>query len=147
MNAQPAQKPTILLTEADVIVRLILAEHLRHCAIVVEAASAQEARAVLVAGPPIDIMIADAQLAGGDETGFALAQWVRRYRPQIEVIMTASVTHKAQAAADFCARYPATKAVETAALSQRIRAMLAERKRRLRPGAPTASALLRRRRR
>lgn len=147
MQAQSTKKPTILLTEADVIVRFVLAEQLRHCAMVIEAATAQEARAVLVAGPEIDLIIADARLAGDEDTGFALAQWVRRYRPQIEVMLTASIAHKAQTVADFCARDPAVKAVEGLALTQKIRAMLAERKRRLRPPAPGAAALLHRRRR
>lgn len=147
MTAQSPHKPTILLTEADVIVRLILAEHLRRCATVLEAANAQEAKAILVAGPAINMLIADAQLAGDDETGFALAQWVRRYRPQVEVVLTASLVNKAQAAADFCARYPETEALDTAMLTQRIRAMLAERKRRMRPSAPAAYAKAWRRRR
>jgi CheY-like chemotaxis protein len=147
MTITRKDKRTILLTEADVIVRLVLAEHLRPCAIVIEAANAQEAKAVLVAGPHIDILVADAQLAGGDETGFALAQWARRYRPRMEVILTASVTHKAQTASEYCARYPDLGDIDAAKLSQKLHAMLAERKRRMRPSAPTAAAALRRRRR
>lgn len=147
MKAHPADKPTILLTEADVILRLVLAEHLRKCGVtVVEAASGQEARAVLVAGPHIDIVMADAQLAGGDENGFALAQWARRYRPHVEVILAASIAHKVQAASEYCARHPGrANPVDVAALTQKIHFMLAERKRRMRPSAPAAQLKRRRR--
>jgi DNA-binding NtrC family response regulator len=146
MATDPQGPKTILLVEADVIVRFAVADHLRACAIVIEAASAQDARQVLVAGPPIDIVMSDAQLAG-DENGFALAQWVRRHRPDTEVILTSSIINKAQAASEFCARHP-DQAVPADAngLATRIHAMMAERKRRLRPPSTTAAAPRRRKR-
>jgi DNA-binding NtrC family response regulator len=137
----------ILLVEPDVIVRFALAEQLRTCAQrVIEAASAQEARSVLVAGPEIDVLISDAVLAG-DENGFALAQWVRRHRPQIETILTSSIINKAQAASDFCARNRDGAVSDPAALATRIHSMLAERKRRMRPSSNTAAMSVRRKRR
>lgn len=145
----PARKkdPIILLVEADVIVRFALAEYLRACQfVVIEAADAGDAKAVLVAGPAINILMSDAQLAG-DSNGFALAQWVRRHRPQVEVILTSTVTKKAEAASAFCGLYPDRKTISDAAgLASRIQAMLAERKRRTRPGANTANAAAKRRR-
>jgi DNA-binding NtrC family response regulator len=140
-------KTTILLVEADVIVRFALAEYLRACDLkVLEAASAHDARQVLLAGPPIQILMSDAQLAG-DENGFALAQWVRRHRPEIEVILTSSVINKAQAASDFCSRNPdQALPSEAVALATRIHTMMAERKRRLRPPSATAAATRRRKR-
>lgn len=139
---------TILLVEADVIVRYLLAEYLRACSLtVIEAASAADAKAVFLAGPPINILLSDAQLAGGDN-GFALARWVRRHRPGVEIILTSSIANKAQVTSEFCARYPDRKTPSDAAgLASRIQAMTAERKRRSRPRPNSAAVLQRRRRR
>lgn len=141
---------TVLLVESDVIVRFALAEYLRACGVrVIEAASAQDAKAVLVVGSgvDVDVLLADAQLAG-DENGFALARWVRRHRSHIEVILTSSIANKAEAAGDFCNRNPErVRSSESSGLVTRITAMLAERKRRMRPTPPTAKIAVRRRRR
>lgn len=138
---------TILLVEEDVIVRFAIAEYLRACDFtVIEAASGTDARAVLVAGPAIDVLMSDAQLAG-NENGFALAQWVRRHRPNVEVLLMSSLAQKSQIASDFCARYPDRKTLSDAAgLTSRVQAMLAERKRRTRSPSSTASVNARRRR-
>jgi len=132
----------ILLVEDDVIIRLGVAEHLRACGFaVLEAAGAHEARTILVAGPPIDILLSDAQLAGPD-TGFALAQWVRRHRPNVKVILVATTSHKIEAASSLCSHTPNR---DGQSLETRIRTMMAERARRLRPPAATAGLLRRRR--
>lgn len=135
-------KGTILLVEGDVVIRYALSEYLRACGIkVIEAASGEEAKAILQAGPEIHVLMSDAQLAG-PESGFALAQWIRRYRPSIEIILTSSITNKAEAASEFCGRGP-----DGAKLSAKIRALIAERKRRARPPSSTEAAPVRRRRR
>lgn len=147
MATEAHHQRTILLVEADVIIRCALAEYLRVCThTVIEASSGHDARQVLVAGPAVHILMSDAQLAG-DENGFALAQWVRRHRPEIEVMLTSSIQNKAQAANDFCARNPEQKLPSDAnGLSARVNAMIAERKRRLRPPSTTAAAPRRRKR-
>lgn len=138
-SAKSSRKPrTLLLAEEDVIVRLGLATYLRECGfVVIEAASAVEARAVLMAGPKIDILYADAQLAG-PESGFALAQWVRRHRPSVRVILTATLMNKAEAAADLCSRRDAVW------LKDHIASMIAERTRRERKPSSSESAPRRR---
>lgn len=130
---------TVLLVEADVLVRFAIADHLRACAItVIEAANADDARAILVAGPECAILLSDASLAEGG--GFVLAQWVRRHRPKMEVILTASNTSKAQAASDIAARDPECRPPNSVTqLAAKLNAMLAERKRRLRQQPKTAS--------
>ena len=126
---------TLLLAEADVIIRLAIAEHLRACGFaVLEAAGAQEARAILLAGPEIDILMSDAQLVG--DSGFALAQWVRRHRPRMRVVLTSTRANKVEAAGALCTHSPGHDA---ASLETRLRAMLAERARRLRPPASSSS--------
>ncbi len=147
----PSQKQRdttcILLVEADVIIRFALADYLRGCGLtVIEAPNAADARAVLVAGPTIDVVMSDAQLAG-NENGFALAQWVRRHRPKVEVLLTSSLANKAETASAFCSRYQERTTVSDAAgLVSRIQAMLAERKRRTRPPSSAASLGAKRRR-
>ena len=137
MSRKSARKPerTVLLVEGDVIVRLGLADYLRTCAwTVLEAASAEEARAILVAGPKIGVLISDAELAG-DDTGFALATWVRRHRAGVRVILAAALATKSEAVAGLCDRN------DEGVLRTRIRAMFAERSRRLRrPSAGQALA-------
>ena len=139
--ASQSKKTTILLVEADVIVRFAIADYLRTCdLVVVEVGSADEARAILVAGPTINVLLSDAQLAGGG-SGFVLAQWVRRHRPDIDVVLTASIASKAQAAAELAARDPVCRPPSDAAgLLARLNGMLAERKRRLRQQPRAASA-------
>lgn len=124
---------TLLLAEDDVIVRLVMAEHLRACGLtVIEAASAQEAKIILLTGAKVDIMMADAQLAG-PVSGFALAQWVRRNRPGIAVVLTGGLKSKAEAAHDMCERAAKqTPSGDPTSLHDRIAAMIAERDRRLR---------------
>ncbi len=131
---------TILFVEADVLVRFMLAQHLRKCGLaVIEVVSGAEARAVLLAGPPVETILADAQLAG-DENGFALARWVRRHRQSVDVILTSTLAHKVQVVCEFCADNDAQ------ALRARIQAMIAERTRRLRPAPKTAPTAFKRKR-
>lgn len=123
----------VLLVEADVLVRFAIGDYLRACRItVIEAVTADDAKAVLVAGPAIDVLLSDAQLAD-QGSGFVLAQWVRRHRPGVEIILTGSIASKAQAAAMITARFPDCKPDSDAAtLAAKLSAMIAERKRRLR---------------
>jgi len=95
---------TILVAEDDVLVRIAIAEYLRACGFrVIEASGGLEAKTVLQHGPEIHVLFADARLAG-DDNSFALAQWTRRYRPKISVILNANLPKKSEAAAHLCAR-------------------------------------------
>jgi CheY-like chemotaxis protein len=135
-SAHPIAKSplTVLLVEADVIIRFALAQHMRGFGhTVIEVVSGVEARAVLLAGPKIDVVLADAQLAG-DENGFALARWVRRHRKSVDVILTGTLVHKVQVVCEFCADGESADG-DAQALTVEIQSMLAERARRLR-GAP-----------
>lgn len=137
-------KQTVLLADGDVIIRMALGDYLRACGHkVLEAANGDEAKAVLQSGIAIDVLLSDAELAGV-ENGFALAQWVRRYRPSVEVILTSTVSGKAQTASEFCARHPTKAPYDSSGLTARIRALNAERKRRSRPPSSTSPARQRR---
>ena len=134
----PKAKLTLLLAEADVIVRFVIAEHLRSCGlIVVEAANADEAKTILLARPKIDYLLADAQLAG-PVSGFALAQWVRRHRPGLVVVLSGGLRGKADMASDMCERAAKKRSPhDGATLHDRMQAMMAERDRRSRKPSST----------
>lgn len=94
----------ILVVEDDVLVRIALGDYLRECGFrVIEASGSLEAKTILQHGPEIHILFADARLAG-DDNAFALAQWVRRFRPKISIVLNASLAKKAEAAAHLCNR-------------------------------------------
>jgi CheY-like chemotaxis protein len=140
-SSKSKSKPdlTLLLAEDDVIIRLVLADHLRECGLcVIEAASAEEAKTILTAGAKIDFMLADAELAG-PVNGFALAQWVRRNRPGVAVVLSAGAHNKAEAAYDMCRRTAKKDGHgEPASLRDRIASLTAERDRRLRKSSTAA---------
>lgn len=94
-------RATILVADNDVIVRIALAEYLRDCGSrVIEAASAAEAMTVLEHGPSIDVLMVEARR--GDDSSFALAQWARQHSPRTNVIISAGLTRKSEAAAQLC---------------------------------------------
>lgn len=129
-----ATAKTILLVDDDVVIRLAVAEFLRGCGFVVlEASGSKEARTILLAGPAIDILLSDAQLVGED-SGFALAQWVRRHRTAVKVLLTATTANKIESAASLCTHSPG---YDAKSLQTRIRSMMSERARRARPAAST----------
>ena len=94
---------TVLLVNSDIIVRSALAAYLRDCGYrVVEAADADEAMRLLDAQRvPVEVVFT-AIGAGGEAEGFTLAQWVRRERPGLEVVIAGSPARAAGAAGDLC---------------------------------------------
>lgn len=134
-NSKTAQT-VILFVEDDIIIRLNVADYLRQCGFaVIEASGSKEARTIIIAGLKFDVLLSDAQLAGED-SGFALAQWVRRHRPNVKVILTATTAAKIEAAGSFCTHSPRH---DVQRLESRIRVMMSERARRTRPPASAAS--------
>ena len=66
----------------------------------------------------------------GAMDGFALAQWVRRERPNIDVVMAGTPARAADAAGDLCEQGPAPhRPLEPSAVLARIRRLLAMRRR------------------
>jgi DNA-binding response OmpR family regulator len=123
--------PTVLLVEADVLVRSPLADYLRECGYrVLEARDTAEARQLL--GKPeedVDVVLIEAQ--GQGETGFAFAAWIREHRPQTEVILTGAVEHATRKAADLCEDGPELrKPYDHRLVLDRIKRLIAARDRR-----------------
>lgn len=82
--------PTILVVEDEVLVRLMIARHLRERGFrVVEASHAGEALDALEADENIDVLFTDV-LMPGVMNGVMLARWVRQNRPAIGVVLTSA---------------------------------------------------------
>ena len=122
---------TVLLVEDDVLVRLVIAGYLRDCGYrVLEAASADEALRLLERDEPrVDVVLTDIEMPGQMD-GFALAQWLRRERPSIEVLMAGTPARAADAAGDLCEQSPTpTRPDSPTVVLARIRRLLAMRRR------------------
>ena len=78
----------VLVVEDEAILRMMVAGHLRANGYrVIEAASLNEAVAVLSSGEPADIVFSDVNLSGS-LGGLSLTVWVREHFPAVPVILT-----------------------------------------------------------
>lgn len=94
------------MVDDEVLIRIAISEYLRECGFcVVEARNGDEAILVLQAGVAIDVVFADVQMPG-ERDGIDLAQWVRRERPDVKVILTSGVARAARQAERLCADAP-----------------------------------------
>lgn len=100
-NGHPAPS-TILVVEDEVLVRMAVADYLRHCGYrVVEAKTGEEAQAILRAGELVEILFSDIDLGPGIN-GFELAKWTRENYRDIRILLTSGVTKMAQTAEGLC---------------------------------------------
>lgn len=91
LSDQPSgkAKPTILVVEDVVLVRLVAAEQLRQAGFdVIEARTADEAIRLLGAPVQIDLVFSDVRLQDGSLDGFGLARWISDQRPETKVLLT-----------------------------------------------------------
>ena len=119
---------TVLIVEDEVLIRWVIAEHLRECGYrVIEAGSGDEALDILRrTALSIDVVFSDVRMPGAID-GFALAQWVRRQRPAIKVVLTSGIARAADAAQALCEEAPLVpKPYSPAELERRIRMLLAQ---------------------
>lgn len=87
-GTQPSAIRTILVVEDETLVRMAIAETLRDAGYrVLEAASAEEAMALLVSFGNIAVLFTDIQMPGA-LNGAALARLARRHHPGVRVIAT-----------------------------------------------------------
>ena len=124
---QPAAPSRIILAvEDDVLVRAVAANYLRGRGFeVIEAGDAHEAVRVLAAAVPVDLVLSDVQMPGSMD-GVGLAQWVRRERPELKIILTSGAVPRIVDAADLGEPLPfLAKPYDHAELERRIRALLA----------------------
>jgi len=118
--------PTVLVVVDEVLVRMALSDYLRECGYnVVETSDAQEAIEVMTSDVAVDVAFSDIVMPGSLD-GFGLAQWIRRERPDIKVVLSSGVARSAKAAGELCEHGPIlAKPYEHADLERRIRALLA----------------------
>lgn len=100
-------RPCVLLLDADVLVRHLIAEYLRGCGYrVAEAASSDEAVAILVHGTvQVDTLLMDMD-ASGEKRGFALLRHLRQAFPDVDIIPAGSPAKATEEAADLCEQGP-----------------------------------------
>ena len=128
---QVADVETVLVVEDEVLVRLVIAGYLRDCGYrVIEAGNAAEALKVLEREDArVGVVLTDVEMPG-EMDGFALARWLRRERPDIDVVMAGTPRRAADAAGELCEQGPASeRPYEPAAVVDRIRQLLALRRR------------------
>ena len=126
MESHPAK--TIMMLEPDVLIRMVIAEHLRDCGYrVIEGVAAQDVWAVLESGRKLDIVLADVKLAG-DVDGFSLARRIRQTRSDIDVILTSGIAGVAQESHDLCEEGPIKKPYEAKDVEARIRNLVERRR-------------------
>jgi len=88
---------TILVVEDDILTRMVAADHLRNGGHrVLEAADAEEARTLLRASEPIEVVFSDVNMPGMD--GIRLAQWIAKEFPDVKVVLTSGDVRNAAAA-------------------------------------------------
>lgn len=116
---------TILVVDDEVLVRMVIADHLRDCGFrVFEAGNGSEAIAVLSSGEPVDLVFSDVQMP--ECNGFELARWVRRERPDVKVMLTSGGVKAAETASDLCENGPLLgKPYDVGEVVRRIRSTLA----------------------
>lgn len=82
------RRRAVLVVEDEILVRLAISDYLRDVGFaVVEAKTAEEAKAVIVSGTDVDAIFTDVRLPG-DMDGLALADWIGRHRPGLPVLVT-----------------------------------------------------------
>jgi DNA-binding NtrC family response regulator len=120
---------SVLIVDGDIISRHAIADYLRHCGYsVIEAAKHEEAFIALgEATLSIDVVLCDVSTLGS-ESCFALAQWVRAHRPELEVKLAGGVEMAAQTAAELCESGPSlARPYEPAAVVDYIKRLRASR--------------------
>ena len=118
--------PTVLVVVDEVLVRMAVSEYLRECGYnVVETGDAHEAIEVMTSDVAVDVVFSDIAMPGSLD-GFGLAQWIRRERPDIKVVLSSGAARSAKAAGELCEHGPMlAKPYRHADLERRIRALLA----------------------
>lgn len=118
---------TILVIEPDVLVRTTIAQYLRECGYkVIEGTAAQDVWTALETAPRVDIIFSEVRLPGGMD-GFSLASRVRQTHPNVDVILTSSVTGAAEKSKELCDEGPIGKPYHPTDLITRIQRLRARR--------------------
>lgn len=132
MSETSAPPAAILIVDADILVRHVIADYLRGCGYtVLEATNGREAQIILeVEAERVEEVLADAD-ATGERDGFGLARWLREAYPAIDVVLAGSPAMAAAHATDLCEDGPAVdKPYQPQQVMDRIKWLMAQRARR-----------------
>lgn len=127
-GTQSSESAIVLVIERDVLIRASVSAYLRHCGFkVIEASDADEAFAVLRTELKVAVVFSDIGIAGD---GFGLAQWVRRERPNVKIVLSSGLKRSTEEAGKLCQEGPHLKEpYDPAMLEREIRELLAGRSR------------------
>ena len=117
------QKPTILVVEDEVLVRMMVGDRLREDGYaVIEAANAHEAITVLRSTTHIDLVLTDISMPGAID-GLGLARLIREEFPSLKVVLASAyyIMHDEPAAHAFI-----RKPYNFTEVTQRIRDLIVE---------------------
>src|SRR6202043_395490 len=106
-NGKMAHAKTVLVLDADVLVRMSIVQLLRECGYrVLEAASTDEAIAVLQkTAIPVDVVMSEIDIPGA-MNGVGFAQWARSVRPELKILLARTPERTVQNAAELCGAGP-----------------------------------------
>ncbi len=124
----PELPKTVLVVEDEVLIRWVIADHLRDCGYrVIEAGSGDEAIEVLRrTALVIDVVFSDVRMPGLTD-GFALFRWVRQQRPKMKIVLASGMANAADATGALCEEaHLVAKPYSPAELEQRIQTLLAQ---------------------
>lgn len=80
--------PRVLVVEDELLIRLMVSDHLRDSGFsVIEALNGEEAIEILVSGALIDLVFTDVRMPGAAD-GLDVLNFVRRTRPDLPVLVT-----------------------------------------------------------
>ena len=109
-NSKPANSRTVLVLDGDVLVCMPVVQFLRDCGHrVVEAASTDEAIAILQkTDVPVDVVLSEIDIPGS-MNGFGFAQWARSVRPEMKILLAGTPERTVRNAAELCEVGPTLK--------------------------------------
>ena len=100
--SEESQRSTVLLVEDEVLLRLAVAQDLRASGYnVVEAANGDEGRNLILAGIPVDIVVADIAMPGRLD-GVEFADWLNDNTDGTPVILTSGLPGALDRARERC---------------------------------------------
>ncbi|HWY95923.1 MAG TPA: response regulator [Steroidobacteraceae bacterium] len=127
MNKNTEQQ-VVMVVEPDVLVRMVVADHLRECGYkVIEGVAAADVWAVLQIGDHIDVLLVDLDLAG-DVDGFTVATRIRQTYADVDVILTSGISDAADKAQDLCEDGALKKPYQAKDVAARIKTLQARRR-------------------
>ena len=109
-DSKPATIKTILVLDDDVLVRRPIVQLLRECGYrVLEAASTDEAIAILEkTAIPLDVVLSKIDIPRS-MNGFGFAQWARSVRPELKILLAGTPERTVKNVAELCGAGPMLK--------------------------------------